>query len=144
MKIKLPRATDAEKNYQSERISDALLFSPSEMYHENSKLHALDIPLYSWISFINTSTNIRNIIPKPITHFRGYPVVPLSMQFSPSSLSFEEIVTRRRSRREFSGRSTSLDKLSKILLLGDAVVSRWNTHDSATWSLRQEGMERQR
>jgi len=136
MKIKLPSITNPQNSGQLEKIPLGLLFSPSEIYHENSKLHASDIPLYSWISFINSSVTIRKTISRPITHMRGRPIVSLSRKHSPTSSPFEEIIKRRRSIREFSGKSISLEKLSKILFLGDAVVTRWNTSDAATWSLR--------
>ena len=138
MKIKLPDTSDNQNKYNfvTKKLPLELLFSASEIYHEDSKMHKSDISFYSWISFINISPNIRNIISNPITHFRGYPIIPLTQNHLPTNLSFEDIIKKRRSIRKFSGKSISLERLSKILFLGDGVIEKLEYFDGSTWSLR--------
>ena len=113
-----------------------LLLSPSEVYHENSKLHPSDIGLYTWISFIGSSPEVRQIISRPFTHYRGYKSITLPKEFPPAPHSFEEVVVKRRSIREFSGEHMSLETLAKLLYLGDGVVETLKFGDSSEWSVR--------
>jgi SagB-type dehydrogenase family enzyme len=139
MKIKIPSkspTSDDEKELKTAEAPPSLLFSPSEIYHENSKLHQTEKGIYSWIYFINTSQRIRNAITRPSNSYRGNPRIELPDKFVNTSNCFEDIIVGRRSVREFSGASMSLSALAKILYVGDAVVKSWKTSDDVTWPLR--------
>jgi SagB-type dehydrogenase family enzyme len=112
------------------------LFSPSEIYHENSILRPSDIPLYSWIAHVNSSPEVRSVISRPFTHYRGVPAIPLTREFAHTARPFEEILEQRRSARDFTGESLPLDALSKLLYLGDGIVHTWHTPDGFDWALR--------
>lgn len=111
-------------------------FSPSEVYHENSILRPSNTPLYAWIAHVNSSPDVRKVISQPFTHYRGTPVVPLPRDFAPTSRTFEEVLERRRSERDFTGESMTLNALSKLLTLGDGIVHHWDTPDGFDWALR--------
>lgn len=117
-------------------ISPDLLFSPSELYHENSKLHLSDRLRFAWIEYVNTSPDLHSIISRPFPHYRGYPSVVLPREFPPTQCSFEEVLTERRSVREYSGAPLSLSALAKILYLGDGVVQIRQQDDGIEWALR--------
>jgi SagB-type dehydrogenase family enzyme len=118
-------------------LTDDLLFSPSEIYHENSKLRLHDTRLYEWIHFINSSSpDIRHIVSKPLTGLRGYPFVALTRETRGVRLSLEEAIVGRRSERSFSGAPLSLNSLSQILFLADGVTGRQETSDGSVWELR--------
>lgn len=139
MRIRLPPKSpngENENEIKPTEVPPGLLFSPSEIYHENSKLRPTDKGLYSWISFINSSRHIRKVISRPFTSYRGTLRTVLPKRFNNTPYSFEDIIVSRRSIREFSGSSMSLNSLAKILYLGDAIVKRWKMPDDITWSLR--------
>jgi SagB-type dehydrogenase family enzyme len=136
MKLKLPERENGEKRSNKAEAPLKMLFSPAEIYHENSKLRTTDMSLYAWISFVSSSPDIRNIISKPFSHYEGYKSIPLSKNFSRTSLSFEEVVINRRSVRDFTGDAMSLETLAKILFLGDGVVKTMHFSDGANWPVR--------
>ena len=92
--------------------------------------------LYSWIAHVNSSPDVRGVISRPFTHYRGYPAIPLTRDFAPTSRSFEDIVEQRRSARDFSSEPISIESLSKILYLGDGISQWWHTPDGFDWPLR--------
>jgi SagB-type dehydrogenase family enzyme len=123
--------------YADEEPADAeLLLSPSELYHENSKLHPSNRRLGLWIDTVNRSPEIRRFLSRPTTRLRGYPTVALPRDLRPSPLSFETIVMERRSRHRFSGKPLTLATLAQILLLGDGVSARVRAADGIEWALR--------
>lgn len=136
MSARLSRSSKSNAESAPNQVPPEGLLSPSELYHENSKLHCSDLGLYTWIHYVNTSPEIRQIISRPATHYRGYPTIPLTKDFPPTPHCFEEVVTQRRSRRKFSGFPMSLQTLAKILYLGDGVVACSQTEDGIPWSLR--------
>jgi SagB-type dehydrogenase family enzyme len=136
MKIKFPEKAKHNEIRDISEVTISQLFSPSEIYHENSKMHPSDMVLYSWINLVNTSPHIRNIISRPFTHYKGYPSIRLPHEFAPTSCTLEEAIVNRRSVREFSGLPMHLNTLAKILYLGDTVVKFQQNQDGTTWSLR--------
>lgn len=117
-------------------ISNTQLFSPSELYHENSKLQESDRSIYATIGFINTSVEIRRIISRPFSNFRGYPSVKLPFDFNSTSTAIEEVFKNRRSVRKFSGEPISLSVLAKVLSLGDGISEISTQPDGTEWYLR--------
>lgn len=110
--------------------------SLSELYHENSKLRDHDQGLYSWISFVNSSAEVRHVISRPFSHHLGYPTLALPRKLQPTLHAFEDIIARRRTVRTFSGEPMSLEALAKVLYLGDGVVFTEEARDGSRWSLR--------
>lgn len=112
------------------------LFSPAELYHENSKLHTSDKTTYINIGIVNTSPEIRQIITRPFPHYLGYPSIELPKDFSPTPYAFENILKERRSVHHFSGAPISLNTLAKILYLGDGVSTTTHADDGTDWLFR--------
>jgi len=135
MKGKWPESACLAQNENRPRASIEM-FSPSELYHENSKLRPGDMSLYSWIAHVNSSRDVRNIISKPHTDYRGASRVDLPTDYPPSPRSVEDVLCGRRSVRHFSGDSMDLSKLAKILYLGDGVTKHWHAPDLTDWDLR--------
>jgi|SRR5215204_2739546 len=116
---KKPIISRSERKHDEQDVvvADDVLFSPSEIYHENSKLDPSDKILYSTIGIVNTSPEIHRIITKPFNSYIGYPKVELPRTFTPSSILLETALINRRSIRQFSGDAISLNSMSKILFL---------------------------
>lgn len=126
---------------QDESLSDLnatvdQLLSASEIYHENSKLHISDKAIYTTIGTVNTSPEIRRVITRPFSNYRGYPSVPLPRDFPPSDSTLEKLLHERRSVRQFSGAPLSLEVLAKTLYLGDGIVANVPMGDGTEWHLR--------
>ncbi len=119
-----------------EPIEASLLFSPSEIYHENSKIHPSNHQLARWIHFVNSSPSIRRLISQPVPGFRGHPSFPLPPPPTGSPDSLTAIVRRRRSVHRFSGRPLSLATLGHILYLGNGVTATVRAADGVEWQLR--------
>lgn len=136
MSVKWPTQAAADAAREAIEAPTEQLFLPSEIFHENSILRPSDSELYSRIGYVNTSADVRATISRPFTHYRGTDAISLPREFAPSSRSFEEILEQRRSVRDFSGASLSLETLSKILYLGSGIVYRWQSPDGSEWGLR--------
>jgi SagB-type dehydrogenase family enzyme len=119
-------------------ITEDELFSLSEMYHEKSKMRYLDYGLYVWITYVNTATEIRNIISKPNYKYTGFKKFPLSTNIdsNKSSKNFYEILTGRASVRNFEEKPLSFDSLSNILYLGNGVTHISDYPDGTSWAHR--------
>lgn len=112
------------------------LFSPMEVYHENSKLGPTNEELFQKIATVNSSPHIRRVISRPFRSYPGCPSVDLPKQFPPMTRSLEDILMNRRSEHRFSGQPARLDELARLLLLGDGIVSRMTSDDGAEFLLR--------
>lgn len=112
------------------------LFSPSEVYHENSKICPSNTELFANIHTVNTTPKLRKIISRPFTTHPGMPSIPLPEATDFSSKSFESTLRERRSVREFNSKPISLAELSSILFSGDGIVSEFQDVDESVWSLR--------
>lgn len=112
------------------------LFSPMEVYHENSKLGSTNEELFQKIATVNSSPHIRRVISRPFRSYPGCPCVELTKKFEPMTRSLEHLLTHRRSHHHFSGEPARLDDLARVLLLGDGIVSRMTSEDGAEFLLR--------
>lgn len=112
------------------------LFSPSEIFHEVSKMHDNDIEYYSWINQVNSNPEIRKIISKPYTHYRGVPSIKLPTYNSLLKKSFIEIIMQRRTYRNFSGKKSNIQSLSNILYIGNGVTSEFKDENETEWKFR--------
>ncbi|MEM2002597.1 MAG: nitroreductase family protein, partial [Candidatus Methanomethylicaceae archaeon] len=120
----------------SEAVDEMLLFSPSEIYHENSKIHPTDFGSFAWIHLVGSSDEIKQIITHPFTHYHGYPQISLPRIFRPTKQSFEDILIKRRSVRAFSGEPISLESLAKILFLSGGITGESHEPSGVVWHLR--------
>jgi SagB-type dehydrogenase family enzyme len=126
-----------EQQLDDDKLLSELLFSPSEIYHENSKLHPSDKELYLNINSINSSPRIRHVISRPFANYSRNPSLKLPEQnLLNESSSLEKALIERRSTYEFSGCSINLNTLGKILHLGDGIVTTRTDPDGSIWSLR--------
>lgn len=112
------------------------LFSPAEVYHENSKIFASNTELFANIQAVNSTPKLRRIISRPFTTYPGVPVVPLPEVGKVSEKSFESILRERRSVRKFKEEPIALTDLAAILHLGDGIVSEYHDPDGSVWQLR--------
>src|SRR5262245_47974889 len=119
MPAQWPERKDPQQDSEQPEPTPDQLFSPSEVYHENSTLRPSSTQLYAWIAHVNSSPDVRSVISRPFTHYRGCPVIPLPREFTLTTRPFEEILEQRRSYRDFTGESMELEALSKLLYLGD-------------------------
>jgi SagB-type dehydrogenase family enzyme len=112
------------------------MFSPMEVYHENSKLGPTDEELFQKISAVNTSPHIRSVISRPFRSYPGCPSIDLPKKWDPITRSLEDILTRRRSNHHFSRKPTRLSELAAVLLLGDGIVARLSGDDGIEFQMR--------
>jgi hypothetical protein len=119
-----------------EKLTSEDLFSPMEVYHENSKIGPHNEELFQKIGTVNSSPHIRRVISRPFRSYSGCPHVDLPKQDAPMTGTLETILTNRRSEHHFSGVPVSLDELARVLLLGDGIVSRMTSEDGAEFLLR--------
>jgi SagB-type dehydrogenase family enzyme len=106
-----------------------------EIYHENSKLKRSDIATFARIGMINESTEIRRVISKPFPRFRRTVRTPL-LAVCGRGKDFVDIVRRRRSVREYTGRAISLAQLSCVLQIGDGMTGSLVIQDGSQWPVR--------
>jgi SagB-type dehydrogenase family enzyme len=116
--------------------TDDQLLVPSELYHENSKYRMSDAAPFLRVNHINNSSDIRRIISRPFPQYRGFPKIALPRDFPRRSISTEDVLERRCSRRRFSGEAISLSTLAKLLYFGDGIVRIVDNDDGSQWHLR--------
>lgn len=129
---------NGERESNRDGLEGEDLFSPWELYHENSKLRPSDHAAFQAIGMVNTSPEIQNIVARPRAAFPGYPKISLPVYCPASSgQTFEAIVQQRRSVREFSGAPISLPALSQLLHLGDGISGTLGGNSGGDgWSIR--------
>lgn len=118
------------------RPSEEELFSPMEVYHENSKLGPGCEELFQRIASVNTSPHIRSVIAKPFRTYPGCPVIDLPPGWGRVERSLEDVLQRRRSHHRFAGLPNRLEELATVLALGDGIVARQKSDDGAEFQLR--------
>ncbi len=121
---------------KNQKLNLLNLFSTSEIYHESSKMNAHDISYYSWINQVNNNPEIRKIISKPTTNFRGVLKINLPEVKKISDRKFCDIIFERRSNRNFTSKEISLEALSRILFIGNGVTSSFKDSDGINWEFR--------
>lgn len=108
--------------------------SQAEIYHENSKLHASSVELFSRIHMVNNNIEIQETINRKLNNYRG--MASINLSYSQPLTNLEEILLHRRSRRDFKNCTIDLRSFSRILLFGCGVsVCRYGL-GSSIWSLR--------
>ena len=112
------------------------LFSPMEVYHENSKIQPSDFELLARVMTVNSSPQIRRVITRPFVNYPGHRIVALPKEFPPSLMPFEAILTTRRSEHRFSGKPMALESLAKVLFLGDGIVNKLVAEEGNSFYLR--------
>ncbi len=112
------------------------LFSPMEVYHENSKLGPGNEELFQRIATVNSSPHIRSVISRPFRSYPGCPTVELPSGWGNVTRSLEDILQRRRSHHHFAGTPCRLQELAAVLSLGDGIAARQSGEDGAEFRLR--------
>jgi SagB-type dehydrogenase family enzyme len=109
--------------------------SPSEIYHEASKLRRHD-NLFKTIYSVNNFPEIRRVIAKPCTSHPGFPAIALPTDFAGLDRSASQVLLERKSAREFSGASMPLADMAAILYFGSAVTRETVDEFGITWGFR--------
>lgn len=112
------------------------LESPSEFFHEASKLRESDTALARTVWTVNNSRTVREVIAKPSTSYIGIPRVFLPLQRSRLGEHVGEVMLKRRTVREFSGKVLSLADLSAILYFGAGVTEEIVDDYGIVWGSR--------
>ncbi len=118
---------------------DEYQFSLSEMYHENSKMREIDAGFYSWITFVNTSKEIRKIITRPNYKYNGFNTQKLRIGMPANDDQkkfFYDVLTRRRSERTFKDTPIDFECFSRLLFLANGVTINQTQGDDVTFNLR--------
>ncbi len=114
-------------------MDDELLLSPSEIYHENSKLHRDDLNTHARIVMFNSSPQIRAVLARPMPTFRGTPSVALSG----ASGALADVVKARRTAKEgFAAHVMPVESLGHILALSCGVTATGPDVQGIDWPLR--------
>jgi SagB-type dehydrogenase family enzyme len=98
--------------------------SISELFHENSKQQRYNLAFSRRISFVNSSPTIHQVISKTCKTYPGAIAIPLPTVQPGNGLSFEDVVTKRRSIRRFSNVPLDLTEISKLLYFGNGITGK--------------------
>jgi SagB-type dehydrogenase family enzyme len=112
------------------------LESPSELYHEASKLRQSDGSIARTVWCVNTSPQIKEVISNPVTSYRGFPTLSLPTDQIRPTRPLADILLSRRSTRAFNGEALSLSELSAILYYGGGVTHNVIDTDGISWGFR--------
>lgn len=112
------------------------LFSPAEVYHENSKLGPGCEELFQRIGAVNESPHIRSIISRPFRSYPGCLHVDLPQGWGRTQGRLEDVLRSRRSCHDFQGGPMSLEALASVLAMGDGIVAVQRGEDPAEFQLR--------
>lgn len=94
-------------------------FSISEIYHENTKIRS-----YNLLKKENIEPIIAKIQGKSYKNYSSSEKIYLPKDFKKSKTSIEEVMQRRRSIRDFSGKSLNIKELSKILYFSYGITGQ--------------------
>jgi SagB-type dehydrogenase family enzyme len=109
--------------------------SPAELYHSNSNLSALDLPLFRWIHTVNSEAGIRQIVSRPEPGYPGAEELSLP-EITVLDNPVFEVMARRRSRRAFAGGQLPVDQLSLVVRVSAGVTGRESEHEETSRTLR--------
>jgi SagB-type dehydrogenase family enzyme len=121
-----------QKHDPNTLIQEPHLFSLAELYHENSKLRWTNSRQY--LEFISAVAGVPYIVEKMAHAYKSYSVasqisLPRLWDENGKSPEIEAVVARRRTARQFAGRSLTVEELSKLLhfsygITGAAPISK--------------------
>lgn len=120
----------------SNPYSALALESPSELFHEASKLRESDAVTARTVWSVNTSPAIKRVISKPATSYHGFPSLHLPSEHSRPDRPLAEVLLGRRSTRAFSGEPLALPDLSALLYYSASVTSNETDSYGITWGFR--------
>lgn len=101
------------------------IFSPSEIFHENTKLRRYDVNLARRIGLISMDMTIQKELGRFFKRYLGTKTIPFPKDLPKSPYSFEEIILRRRSIRQFSGDPLTLPQVANLLQLGNGITAEF-------------------
>jgi hypothetical protein len=109
--------------------------SPSELYHEASKLGAHD-SLLQTIASVNNHSKIRSVISRPALSQRCIATVRLPKNLDVVKQDVRQIFLQRQSSRDFSGLEVPLDDLGAILYFGGGITREVVDQFGINWGFR--------
>jgi SagB-type dehydrogenase family enzyme len=110
-----------------------------EIYHENSKLRSQDYDFFSWIQYVNSDSEIRNVISRPNYKFDGYEKIKLEIEkehLPQSNDKFISLASNRKSTRKFNLKEITFSMLNTILFCANGVTRTERFKDGTIWNLR--------
>jgi SagB-type dehydrogenase family enzyme len=114
--------TEWEEQNESEAHKNP--FSISELFHENSKQRRYDLQFYRRIYQINQSPSIQKITSHAFKTYKGVKTIPLPHKFPRNPLSFDDVILKRRSIRQFSGALLKLEEVARLLHFGNGITGK--------------------
>jgi len=107
-----------QKHDPNTLIQEPDLFSLAELYHENSKLRWTNSRQYR--EFISSVTDVPYIVEKMAHAYKSYSTatqitLPRLWDKNVHSPGIEAVIARRRTARQFTGRSLTVEELSRLL-----------------------------
>lgn len=130
--IRIPTLDGAERMKPNKMTA---IDSPSETYHEASKLRSNDSSLATIYS-VNNFPHVRKIIAKPATSRPGFPTFVLPKDFGCLDHGVAHFFSTRESSRAFSGAAMSLMDLAAILYFGASVTREAFDEFGIKWGFR--------
>jgi len=100
-------------------------FSISEIYHENSKIRS-----YKLLKKVNIDKIVAEIQGKSYKNYYSAEKIYLPKEFKKSKTSIEEAIRKRRSIRDFSGKSLNIKELSKLLYLSYGITGQIENNET--------------
>lgn len=105
---------------------NAELFSPYEIYHENSKLDQdISLPDFRKISEIRTNPDMIALMAKAFKEYPGCPSVALPLDVEIEEMTLGQAIRYRRTVRNFTGGSITLEQLSALLLYSYGITGQF-------------------
>src|SRR5215469_12599134 len=107
-----------QKHEAKPLLEEPNLFSLAELYHENSKLRWTNSRQYR--EFISAVVDVPYLVEKMAHGYKSYSAayrieLPRKCADSTQSPGIEAVIERRRSARQFTGRSLTVHEISKLL-----------------------------
>ncbi len=115
-------ATPTKETVTKKMVEQDLL-SISDLFHENTKMRRYqEKTLGERIAFITDNPILLKIISQGFKIYSAAPQVKLTKDFSPGTMSFERVMLKRRSIREYTGEALTIDEVAKLLYLSYGIT----------------------
>jgi SagB-type dehydrogenase family enzyme len=102
------------------------LFSPYELYHENSKFDKdVSLPEFQKIVDIRSNPELITVMARAFREYPGCPVMPLPLDAELGELTLSQAIRYRRTVRHFTNAAISLPQLSAILLYSGGITGQF-------------------
>ena len=102
------------------------IFSPSEIYHENSKLDPdISLPEFQKINEIRTNPDMIAIMAKAFKEYPGCQSIDLPLDVDLGDITLDQAIRYRRSVRNFTGEPINIEQLSALLLFSYGITGQF-------------------